>query len=445
MERERLARLMEQPGNTGKDDLVDLRTMTDRYPWFSGAHLLLAIGDHAAGDVLFDEQLRTTAAHLPSRAILHDLVDRNDVPAAAHAPAAPVVVHVTAAAPPPTLILAPPPVEVPLPPPAPLSVVEATLIPVPPPPPVMVEVALPVVPELVAPPVVDMAPVAPVGPAYGPPTPIIDLPVPTVVPPVEDAPLPMEPTALVVGAAAIVELPSAVASVAVDPVVPVVPAEVKPTVPEDDPLDALIRGAALASTYGLLLEELPLPPLPVEAPPAPAPIIAQEPPPAIIPPQEATVAPAPRPVAGRLRFTEWLDNAAPAPLASLPATTPVEPAPQSTPLPEVVAAAEMVADLPAAPVAPAAGPDLEATKALIDRFIGLSAPAPAKKAEFFTPQQAAKRSLEDHADLVSETLARIHEKQGNISKAIAAYRKLAAKHPERAGHFNGLAEALSKR
>lgn len=444
MERERLARLMEQPGSTGKDDLVDLRTMTDRYPWFSGAHLLLAIGDHAAGDVLFDEQLRTTAAHLPSRAILHDLVDRNDVPATAHAPAAPVVVHVAAAAPPPPPILAPPPVEVPLPPPAPLSVVEAAPIPVPPPP-VVVEVPLPEVPELVAPPVVDMAPVVPVGPAYEPPTPIIDLPVPSVVPTVEDAPLPMEPTALVVGAAAIVELPSDIAAVVIDPIVQVAPVEVKPSVPEDDPLDALIRGAAMASTYGLLLEELPPLPVPVEAPPPPAPVVAQEPPPAIIPPQEAPVAPAPRPVSGRLRFTEWLDNAAPAPLTTEPAPLPAEPAPQPTPIPEVVVAAEVVADLPAAPVAPAAGPDLEATKALIDRFIGLSAPVPAKKAEFFTPQQAAKRSLEDHADLVSETLARIYEKQGNISKAIAAYRKLAAKHPERAGHFNGLAEALSKR
>ena len=54
---------------------------------------------------------------------------------------------------------------------------------------------------------------------------------------------------------------------------------------------------------------------------------------------------------------------------------------------------------------------------------------PPKKTAFFTPQQAAKRSLEDTAGLVTETLARIYEKQGNLPKAIDAYRRLACEIP----------------
>ena len=64
------------------------------------------------------------------------------------------------------------------------------------------------------------------------------------------------------------------------------------------------------------------------------------------------------------------------------------------------------------------------------------------KAEFFDPQRAAKRSLDDHADMVTETLARIYEKQGNYAKAIAAYERLAVKHPEKRDYFQGLAKFL---
>ena len=68
-----------------------------------------------------------------------------------------------------------------------------------------------------------------------------------------------------------------------------------------------------------------------------------------------------------------------------------------------------------------------------------------RKVEFFTPQQAAKRSLEDHADLVTETLARIYEQQGNLAKAAQAYRKLALRTPERSAEFIARAMALEGR
>src|SRR5690349_15662731 len=76
MDREHLTRLVEDPTRVQRDDIADLKAMTERYPWFSGAHLLLAVGEHAAGDVLFDEQLRVAAAHLPSRAVLFDRSER---------------------------------------------------------------------------------------------------------------------------------------------------------------------------------------------------------------------------------------------------------------------------------------------------------------------------------------------------------------------------------
>ncbi len=73
MERERLARLLEEPGRMAREDLAGLKALAEKYPWFSGAQLLRTAGERMSGDVLFDETLRTTSAHLPSRAVLYDL------------------------------------------------------------------------------------------------------------------------------------------------------------------------------------------------------------------------------------------------------------------------------------------------------------------------------------------------------------------------------------
>jgi hypothetical protein len=147
----------------------------------------------------------------------------------------------------------------------------------------------------------------------------------------------------------------------------------------------------------------------------------------------AAASPAPRPVvarSSRLRFTDWLSQAASEPEA--PGTgSEITTLPTKTVEPSALTEAKP-------PVAPAVSRDL------IDRFIEQESPAPAKKTAFFTPQQAAKRSLDDTAGLVTETLARIYEKQGNLPKAIDAYRKLAVKYPEKSAYFAALSRSLEE-
>lgn len=307
MDREHLTRLVEDPARVKRDDIADLKAMAERYPWFSAAHLLLAVGEHRQGDVLFDEQLRTSAAHLPSRAVLFDLVHPLEQPPA------------------PVVRLAP---------------------------------------EVVA----DPSP---------PPTPVVEIATP---PPVA------------IHAEKIEEVLQA----------PAAEEPLTPATEDPDPLDAQMRQAALASTYELLLgDTLPLP----------APASSDR-----VPPRSDPAVPS------RMSFSAWLDSTSSAPSRSDRASDPRRAAPTKD------------------------ASELAAVEELIDRFIQQATPpTPTKKAEFFSPQSAAKRSLEDHADMVTETLARIYEKQGNISKARAAYMRLAEKHPDQREHFLALSRALDQR
>ena len=79
---------------------------------------------------------------------------------------------------------------------------------------------------------------------------------------------------------------------------------------------------------------------------------------------------------------------------------------------------------------------------LIDRFIRQQEPPPLPKSEFYTPQQAGKRSLDDSDGLVTETLAKVYVKQGNLPKAIDTYYKLGLKYPEKSAFFAALAKEL---
>lgn len=81
--------------------------------------------------------------------------------------------------------------------------------------------------------------------------------------------------------------------------------------------------------------------------------------------------------------------------------------------------------------------------ALIDRFIETEPRiVPQPKVEFFNPSIQAKRSVEEHDDLVSETLAKIYADQGNLVKARKAYKKLSLLHPQKSTYFATLIQQI---
>lgn len=389
MEREQLDRLIRTPHAVEQQDMAALRELSERAPWFAGAQLLRTVGERASGDVRSDSGLQRAAAHIPSRAVLYDLVER-PLRAAEERRSAPMhVVPQDAGAAPAAM---PPVTDVP-PPPASVGNEQHSAEPARPP--VQAEETA-VMLEVVEP-----APVPPVSEANEAEYKVSEeLPAPT--------------------AAALLA--------------------------EEDPLERQILESALASVYDLTLHAPPPRSVqPAEEPPPPT----TDPVPMTAAEEAAPTAPEPvaaprtvaRPVNGRLRFTSWLSDtapeAAPAPparpaAAPAPAKEEASVAPERSPVPTTVSGASTK---PATPID---------VGSLIDRFIQQETPPPTKKATFFTPQQAAKKSLDDSAGLVTETLARIYEKQGNLQKAIDAYRKLALKYPEKSAYFAALSRSLEE-
>lgn len=81
---------------------------------------------------------------------------------------------------------------------------------------------------------------------------------------------------------------------------------------------------------------------------------------------------------------------------------------------------------------------------LIDRFIETSPKIIPSKAEFYSPANQAKKSITEDEDLVSETLAKIYNQQGNILKARSSYQKLSLLFPEKLAYFAALISELDK-
>ena len=83
----------------------------------------------------------------------------------------------------------------------------------------------------------------------------------------------------------------------------------------------------------------------------------------------------------------------------------------------------------------------EKAEILIDQFIQ-NQPKIKPKAEFYSAENMAKKSIEDSEEIVTETLAKVYADQGNIEKAKSIYNQLILKNPEKKSYFASLIKDL---
>ena len=82
---------------------------------------------------------------------------------------------------------------------------------------------------------------------------------------------------------------------------------------------------------------------------------------------------------------------------------------------------------------------------IIESFLKNDPQISPPNAEQINTENKAKKSAEDHNDLVSETLAKIYIEQMLYDKAIETYEKLSLKFPEKSRYFADLIQSLEKK
>tara|TARA_R110002050_G_scaffold290260_1_gene443728 strand:+ start:60774 stop:61715 length:942 start_codon:yes stop_codon:yes gene_type:complete len=83
---------------------------------------------------------------------------------------------------------------------------------------------------------------------------------------------------------------------------------------------------------------------------------------------------------------------------------------------------------------------------IIDSFLqkDINIITPTNEDTTYSPTNLARLSVVDDEDFVTETLADIYAKQGNLLKALAAYNKLLLKYPEKKTYFAARIEKIEK-
>ena len=82
---------------------------------------------------------------------------------------------------------------------------------------------------------------------------------------------------------------------------------------------------------------------------------------------------------------------------------------------------------------------------IIDNFIKNAPQIGTLKAEQIDNENKARKSAEDHNDVVSETLAKIYIEQMLYHKALETYEKLSLKFPEKSRYFADLIQSIKKK